>query len=112
MPREKPVRVATWNANKRGWWHDCPERSKAEYADVIELEADASYIRTWRPLFLHGLLQTDDYVRTLCQSKLTVYTPGMIEKGVTLETRRWSGSQRSPRRCPPPTYTETSLDTS
>ncbi|WP_247702479.1 helix-turn-helix transcriptional regulator [Streptomyces sp. F63] len=34
------------DSNKRGWWLDYPWAAKQEYADVITLESDATYIRT------------------------------------------------------------------
>ena len=76
------------DSNKRGWWLDYEWASKPEYADVLTLESDATYIRTWQPLFLPGLLQTDDYVRALLESSLTVYTDEAVDEVVAIRQAR------------------------
>jgi transcriptional regulator with XRE-family HTH domain len=78
------------DSNKRGWWLNHSSAAQvAEYADVITLETDATYIRTWQPLFIPGLLQTDDYLRCLMNSSVTVHTPEAIEDSVAVrQTRR------------------------
>lgn len=50
------------DVRKRGWW--------SAYGDVLtgsfaELEDDASHIRSWQTQVIPGLLQTEDYARTL-----------------------------------------------
>lgn len=80
-------------ANKRGWWLNHPFVTKVPkregYADFITLETDATYIRTWQPLYLPGLLQTDDYVKALSSARLTSYTPEEIDEMVAIrQTRR------------------------
>ncbi|MBC6464238.1 helix-turn-helix domain-containing protein [Actinomadura alba] len=52
----------------RGWW--------ATYSDVlapsfVELENDASTIRTWGAHLIHGLLQTPDYTRAVIRADVT-----------------------------------------
>ncbi|QEU93701.1 helix-turn-helix domain-containing protein [Streptomyces kanamyceticus] len=76
------------DSNKRGWWMDYPWAAKPEYADIITLEADATYIRTWQPLFIPGLLQTDDYVRTLMGASLTVYSADAMDEMTTIRQQR------------------------
>ncbi|PJN27621.1 transcriptional regulator [Streptomyces sp. CB02613] len=69
------------DSNKRGWWLNFDWITKeAGFADFVTLETDASYIRTWQPLFVPGLLQTDDYLRTLLSSGLTVHSPESVEE--------------------------------
>src|SRR5216683_944697 len=46
------------DSNKRGWWQDYGDTIPPYYADFIGLETDASYIRTWEPTIIPGLLQT------------------------------------------------------
>ncbi|MFF4416824.1 helix-turn-helix domain-containing protein [Streptosporangium sp. NPDC001559] len=53
-------------ANQRGWW--------AAYSDVlagayVSLEADAAHIRTWEPLLIPGLFQTEDYARAIISER-------------------------------------------
>jgi len=45
-------------SNKRGWWQDYGDTIPPYYTDFIGLEADASYIKTWEPTIIPGLLQT------------------------------------------------------
>ncbi|KNE80175.1 MULTISPECIES: helix-turn-helix domain-containing protein [Streptomyces] len=76
------------NSNKRGWWLDYPWAAKQEYTDVITLESDATYIRTWQPLFIPGLLQTPAYVRALLDASLTVHSPDAVEEMVAIREAR------------------------
>ncbi|MBW8739042.1 MAG: helix-turn-helix domain-containing protein [Streptomyces turgidiscabies] len=78
------------DSNKRGWWLKYPQVSNKEwYADFVSLEADASYIRTYHPVFIPGLLQTGDYLRTLVSSGPTVHPPEVIDEMVAVrQTRR------------------------
>jgi transcriptional regulator with XRE-family HTH domain len=77
-------------SNKRGWWLDFPWVVKNEgFADFVTLETDATYIRTWQSLFVPGLLQTDDYIRTLMDLSPTPHGPEAIEEAVAIrQTRR------------------------
>lgn len=78
------------DSNKRGWWLDFPWASKDEgFADFVTLETDATYIRSWQPLFIPGLLQTDDYLKTLLSGSLTAYSPEAVEEMLSIrQTRR------------------------
>ncbi|WP_433247492.1 helix-turn-helix domain-containing protein [Streptosporangium sp. CA-135522] len=53
------------DASQRGWW--------TAYSDVlggsyVVLEAEATAIRTWEPLLVPGLLQSEDYTRELIRA--------------------------------------------
>lgn len=77
------------DSNKRGWWLNYPWAAQEEgYTDVITLEADSTYIRTWQPLFIPGLLQTDNYLRTLLSSSLTVHAPEAVDEMVAIRQAR------------------------
>ncbi|MGI5340732.1 helix-turn-helix domain-containing protein [Streptomyces sp. CA-181903] len=74
-------------SNRRGWWMD--HRLPDQFTDLVTLEGDASYIRTWQPLFIPGLLQTPDYVRTLTRhSSLNVYTAEAEEAFLKVKEER------------------------
>jgi transcriptional regulator with XRE-family HTH domain len=75
-------------SGKRGWWLEYAGIISDEHADLIALEVDASYIRSWQPLFVPGLLQTPDYLRTLLNTGLTVYPPEAVEKAVAIRRER------------------------
>ncbi|MER5358965.1 helix-turn-helix transcriptional regulator [Streptomyces sp. NPDC002785] len=79
------------DSNKRGWWLNFSWVTReAGFADFITLETDATFIRTWQPLFIPGLLQTDDYLRTLMSSDLTVHTVESVDEAVAMRRMRRS----------------------
>ncbi|WP_371268703.1 DUF5753 domain-containing protein [Streptomyces atratus] len=79
------------DSNKRGWWLNFSWVTReAEFADFITLEIDATFIRTWQPLFIPGLLQTDDYLRTLMSSDLTVHSAESVDEAVAMRRMRRS----------------------
>ncbi|MGC5342452.1 helix-turn-helix domain-containing protein [Streptomyces sp. DT171] len=55
------------DSNKRGWWlnFDAKQSVREILGDFLSLESDATYIRTWQPILIPGLLQTPDYTRAL-----------------------------------------------
>ncbi|MCX4964153.1 helix-turn-helix domain-containing protein [Streptomyces sp. NBC_00654] len=55
-------------SNQRGWWVDHQEAVRPDYADYITLESDASYIRSWEPALIPGLLQTAEYAESVITS--------------------------------------------
>ncbi|MEU7182740.1 MULTISPECIES: helix-turn-helix domain-containing protein [Streptomyces] len=77
------------DSNKRGWWLNFPWAIKDEgFADFVTLETDATYIRAWQPLFIPGLLQTDDYIKALMSLSLTVHSPEMVDEAVAIRQAR------------------------
>lgn len=77
------------DSNKRGWWLNFPWAIKDEgFADFVTLETDAIYIRAWQPLFIPGLLQTDDYIKALMSLSLTVHSPEMVDEAVAIRQAR------------------------
>ncbi|MGI5329109.1 helix-turn-helix domain-containing protein [Actinomadura nitritigenes] len=48
-----------------GWWHDFDERLAPGVVDFASLEADASNVRMFQPLLVHGLFQEEDYARAV-----------------------------------------------
>ncbi|MFE6864932.1 helix-turn-helix domain-containing protein [Kitasatospora sp. NPDC057692] len=78
------------NTKKRGWWHDYGDTVPPAYADFLGLEGDARYIRTWQPLVLPGLLQTEDYARALLQANPAAVRPERIDQLVKIRMERKS----------------------
>ncbi|MYX06324.1 helix-turn-helix domain-containing protein [Streptomyces sp. SID8375] len=70
------------DSSKRGWWVNYPWALNPEYADYVALESDATYIRTWQPLYMPGLLQTDGYVKALLEVGLAANTAEGVELAV------------------------------
>ncbi|MEW2415044.1 DUF5753 domain-containing protein [Streptomyces sp. NPDC046866] len=54
--------------NQRGWWLDFQEAVTPDYADHIALESEATYIRSWQPVLIPGLLQTAEYAESVITS--------------------------------------------
>ncbi|WP_432143891.1 helix-turn-helix domain-containing protein [Streptomyces sp. bgisy084] len=75
-------------SNKRGWWLDYAGMVSEEHADLIALEVDASYIRTWQPLFIPGLLQTPGYLKTLVDGSHTTHSAETVEKALAVRRER------------------------
>ncbi|MEV7808631.1 helix-turn-helix transcriptional regulator [Microbispora sp. NPDC088329] len=50
------------DASQRGWWTAYSDVFSGSY---VVLEAEAAAIRTWEPVLIPGLLQTEEYARAL-----------------------------------------------
>ncbi|MFB4318690.1 helix-turn-helix domain-containing protein [Actinomadura sp. 21ATH] len=72
-----------------GWWHDFRQRLEPGVLDFASLEADATRIRSFEPQLVPGLLQTEDYARSIISGAGTSL-PNMrnIETGVEFRMRR------------------------
>ncbi|MFE5330736.1 helix-turn-helix domain-containing protein [Embleya sp. NPDC056575] len=64
---------------KRGWWQDYTDTLPSSYADVIELEAAASYIRGFQTLLVPGLFQTEEYARAVHSANPAAIDPARTE---------------------------------
>ncbi|CAM5422519.1 transcriptional regulator [Streptomyces spiroverticillatus] len=78
------------DSNKRGWWMDFGAKSRVVdlLGDFLTLEADATYIRTWQPVFIPGLLQTPDYTRSLAEANPEVITDEAVDAIVKVRQER------------------------
>lgn len=76
------------DSNKRGWWLDQPRPLSPEYADLLAMETDATYIRSWQPVMVPGLLQTPEYTKLLLDGGVTVYSPSEVDDIVTTRQER------------------------
>lgn len=76
------------DSKKRGWWHDYGDTIPPTYADFLDLESDARYIRTWQPLVLPGLLQTESYARALLGANPAAVRPERIDPLVKIRMDR------------------------
>ncbi|SDH15668.1 Helix-turn-helix domain-containing protein [Sinosporangium album] len=73
-------------AGARPWW--APYR--AVLGDLVSLETEAASIRSWQPMLVEGLLQTEDYARAIVLADL----PGVAESEVDLRVRARMARQR------------------
>jgi transcriptional regulator with XRE-family HTH domain len=73
-------------ARRRGWW--------TRYTDVlgsgtyVGLEAEAAVLRTYESMYVPGLLQTEDYARTVIHAVLTRPDPETVERSLTARMAR------------------------
>ncbi|WP_280704786.1 helix-turn-helix transcriptional regulator [Kitasatospora sp. GP30] len=75
-------------SKKRGWWHDYEDTIPPIYADYLDLERDARYIRTWQPLVIPGLLQTESYAHALLEANPAAVRPERIDQLVKIRMER------------------------
>ncbi|GAA2664417.1 helix-turn-helix transcriptional regulator [Streptomyces lunalinharesii] len=64
---DERAKLLEWarRSNERGWWIDYQEAVGDGYAHHIALEHEATYIRSWGPILIPGLLQTTDYMESV-----------------------------------------------
>lgn len=66
--RESLIALAR-HARQKGWWTKYDDVFRGSY---VELEAEASRLHTFEPIFVPGLLQTEGYVRAVLRASLVV----------------------------------------
>jgi hypothetical protein len=64
-PLRARLLVLAQDATQRGWWEDYADALTPQFAEFIGLEAEAVSSRQWQADAIPGLLQTEDYARTL-----------------------------------------------
>jgi transcriptional regulator with XRE-family HTH domain len=65
-------------ARERGWWTLYKESLDDAYSTYLGYELGASFIRSFSPLLIPGLLQTEEYARALTIE----YVPGPVAEAV------------------------------
>lgn len=73
-------------ANLHGWW-DAYDNVDTAYKNLIGLEGEASSIRCYSPLALHGLLQTEQYAAQII-GRRPVTPPGEVRQLTQIRLRR------------------------
>jgi len=53
------------DAKQKGWWHAHEDALPESFQVFVGLETEASAIRTFEPLLIPGLLQTEEYARAV-----------------------------------------------
>jgi DNA-binding XRE family transcriptional regulator len=74
-------------ANDTGWWHQYGDVLPQWFRAYVDLEQAAVIIRAYEGQFIPGLLQTDDYARSVMGRALEE-EPGDIERRVELRAAR------------------------
>ncbi|MFF7651231.1 helix-turn-helix domain-containing protein [Streptomyces sp. NPDC007983] len=75
-------------ANQPGWWHRFRDVLPDWFSLYVSLEGAASRIRAYEPHFVPGLLQTEDYARTLLRIGFPQGTDQEIDRRVALRMER------------------------
>jgi len=75
-------------SKKRGWWHDYGDTIPPAYADYLGLEEEARYIRTWEPILVPGLLQTEGYARAILDANPAITRLGDPDSFVKIRADR------------------------
>ena len=100
-PRYETVLMLTRQAQARGWWRRYDDLFPGSY---IELEAEASEIRTYEAFVVPGLLQTPGYTRLLhCSSRPAWTVTRMMSSALSraaVSGRRSSTGRPRPRCMP------------
>ncbi|MFG2568271.1 helix-turn-helix domain-containing protein [Streptomyces sp. NPDC048567] len=78
-------------ANRPGWWQRFHDVLPDWFSMYVSLEGAASLLRMYEPHFVPGLLQTEDYARTVMRTGAVGQTrPEDIERHVALRMERQS----------------------
>jgi len=83
--REALIALAR-RSRERTWWTDY--RDIMRPGNFVGLEAEASSMRTWEPIVLPGLLQTERYMRALIRTGRPSDPPGSIDRRIALRLKR------------------------
>jgi len=76
------------DAKTPGWWDQFSDRLPKKYSTFIGFEADAAVCRTFEPLVVPGLLQTEEYARATIRKTLPDATPEDVDARVEVRMAR------------------------
>jgi transcriptional regulator with XRE-family HTH domain len=76
------------DARKKGWWHTYGMNLPEWFQAYVGFEAEAATFRDFQPLYIPGLLQTEDYARAVLQAAPVPGTPEEIDRQVTVRMAR------------------------
>jgi transcriptional regulator with XRE-family HTH domain len=81
--RESLVQLAR-DSRQKGWWHAYSDTIQPQFATYLGLESAASEIRIYEVSLIPGLLQTEDYARTVISAGMMNSPHEDIERRVEL----------------------------
>jgi transcriptional regulator with XRE-family HTH domain len=99
---EEPERLALLGlvreANATGWWHGYGEVMPTWFQTYVGLEESAALIRTFEVQFVHGLLQTEEYIRSVIRLGHPEAAEPWVERrvGLRLERQKLLVSEQAP----------------
>ncbi|WP_431949063.1 helix-turn-helix domain-containing protein [Actinacidiphila sp. bgisy167] len=80
--------------NRPGWWHRYRDVLPSWFSAFVSLEGEAAIIRAYEPHYVPGLLQTEDYARTVLKAGRPGACEEEIERLVALRRERQSRIDR------------------
>ncbi|WP_455362342.1 helix-turn-helix domain-containing protein [Streptomyces sp. SYSU K21746] len=83
------------DAQKQGWWAHYEEILPSGMATYVGLESDARILRAYEPIFVHGLLQTEDVARAVIEA-VRPGEPEEVERLVRFRMERQQLLTRKP----------------
>lgn len=90
VDRATSDRLRRWmnEGRRQAWWREYSEVISDSFDVFLDFESGASLIRTYMPLVLPGLLQTEAYARRLVGVVDPGLTPDQVDKLVQVRLRR------------------------
>ncbi|MCP2261047.1 Helix-turn-helix domain-containing protein [Streptoalloteichus tenebrarius] len=74
-------------ARQKGWWHVYEDALPESFQVFVGLESDASAMRTFEPLLVPGLMQTEDYARAVLNTAIGA-DPSDVQRRVEVRMNR------------------------
>lgn len=87
--------VATRESRQKSWWNAYRDVLSSQHRVFIGLETDAVSLRTFEPLYVPGLLQTEDYAGAVIRAALRNASVEDIERLVAVRMARQALVTRS-----------------
>ena len=85
--RDSLVQLAR-DSRQKGWWHAYSDTIQPQFATYVGLESAASEIRVYEVNLIPGLLQTEDYARTIIKAGAMNGNHEEVERKVALRMAR------------------------
>ncbi|MDP9847342.1 helix-turn-helix domain-containing protein [Streptosporangium lutulentum] len=78
------------DASRKGWWERYRNSIPDEYITLMGMEAEATLMQNWEPQIVPGLLQTEEYVRSLVQANQHAgqVPPGRLQELIDIRMER------------------------
>jgi transcriptional regulator with XRE-family HTH domain len=89
-PRRELLLTLAKDAAQKGWWEEFSDSLSEGYQQFIGYEHEATSMSIWHVDVVTGLLQTEDYARSIIggYSRVEPMAPRMIERMVQVRMRR------------------------
>jgi hypothetical protein len=84
-------------ARRRGWWHSYADVLPEGFEVYVDLEAEASSIRTFQAQLVPGLLQTEQYAREVLSAWWVTVEPEEIDRRLAVRLKRQELNTRRER---------------